>query len=102
MKGERKLTYAANLKLGLTTLLCCFFLICNSFLTSLTGTSVVLCALSTNRKTDTVANTAVTTDIHQTLDVHTVPMLHGICFSRSSAITFCGATIYPSRSPAEA
>ena len=46
-----------------------FFLICNSFLLTLTSTSIVLCALASQRQTNTVTNTPVTSDIHQTLDV---------------------------------
>ncbi|EJW95275.1 secreted protein [gut metagenome] len=41
-----------------------FFLISNGFLSALTSTSIVLCALSSNRKTDTMTNTTVTTNIH--------------------------------------
>ena len=46
-----------------------FFLICNGFLFTFTRTSVVLGALASHRQTDTVTDTPVATDVHQTLDV---------------------------------
>ncbi len=46
-----------------------FFLICNGFLFTLTRTSVVLGALASHGQTDTMTDTPVATDVHQTFDV---------------------------------
>ena len=46
-----------------------FFLISNGFLSTLTSTSIVLSALASYRKTNTVTDTTVATNIHQTLDI---------------------------------
>ena len=45
-------------------------LVGNGFLLALAGAGVVLGALATYGKTDTVADSAVASDVHQTLDVH--------------------------------
>ena len=52
------------------TLLGCFLLVGNGLLLTLTGTCVVLGALATHRKTCTMADATVATDIHEALDVH--------------------------------
>ena len=45
------------------------FLVCDRLLLSLAGAGVVLGALTANRKTQTVTDAAVATDIHQTFDI---------------------------------
>ena len=50
-------------------LLSSLFLVCNSLFLTLACTSVVLSALSAYRKPKTMTNTAIATDIHQTLDI---------------------------------
>jgi len=50
-------------------LLSCLFLVCYCLLLTLARASVVLRALTANGKTKTVADTAIATDIHKTLDV---------------------------------
>ena len=44
-------------------------LVSNSLLLSLTGTSIILGALTTNRKTITMTDSTIATNIHQSLDV---------------------------------
>ena len=41
-----------------------FFLISNGFLSTLTSTGIVLCALTSYWKTNTMTNTTIATDIH--------------------------------------
>ena len=50
-------------------LLGCLFLVCDRLLLSFAGTGIVFGALTANRKTDTVADTAIAADIHQSLDI---------------------------------
>ena len=45
-------------------------LVGNGLLLSLSGTGIVLSALTAYRKTDTMTDTSVATDIHQSFDVH--------------------------------
>ena len=45
------------------------FLISNGFLSTFTGACIVLGALSSHRKTNSVTHSTITTDIHQTLNV---------------------------------
>ena len=51
-------------------LLGCLLLVGNSLLLSLAGTCVVLGALAANRKSETMTDSTVATDIHKALDVH--------------------------------
>src|SRR5574344_806110 len=53
-----------------SALFSCFLLVCNSFLLTLSSAGIVLGALTAYRKTVTMADTPVATDIHQTFDVH--------------------------------
>ena len=50
-------------------LLSSFLFICNSLLTTLASTCVILCTLATEWQTKTVAYSSIAADIHQTLDV---------------------------------
>ena len=45
-------------------------LVSDSLLLTLPRTGVVLGALSTDRETDTMTDSAIATDVHQSLDVH--------------------------------
>ena len=47
-----------------------FLLVGDSLLLTLPRTGIVLGALSTDREADTMADTAIATDVHQSLDVH--------------------------------
>ena len=47
-----------------------FLLVGDSLLLTLPRTGVVLGALSTDRETDTMTDSAIATDVHQSLDVH--------------------------------
>src|SRR5574344_1495145 len=47
-----------------------FFLISNSLLLTFAGTSIILCTLTTNRKTVTMTYTSVATNIHKSLNIH--------------------------------
>ncbi len=44
-------------------------LVCNSLFLTFTRTSVILCALSTNRETITMTHSTIATYIHQSLNV---------------------------------
>ena len=46
-----------------------FILVCNGLLTTLTCTSIVLCALTTDGQAITVTYTTIATDVHEALDV---------------------------------
>ena len=51
-------------------LLSSFLLVSNSLFLTLTGTSVILCALTANRKTITMSDTTIAANIHQALNAH--------------------------------
>lgn len=53
----------------LLRLLSCLLLICNRLTTTLTGTGVVFGLLTPERKTETVTDASVATDVHQTFDI---------------------------------
>src|ERR1043165_8135004 len=61
---------SADPAVALLLLLRCFLLTCNCLTLTFTGTAVSTGTLTTQRKTFTVTQTTITSDIHEALNVH--------------------------------
>src|ERR1043165_4082388 len=61
---------SADPAVALLLLLRCFLLTCNGLTLTFTGTAVSTGTLATQRKTFTMTNTTVTSDIHEALNAH--------------------------------